>query len=156
MDHILITGARPLKGQVTTAGAKNSALPILASTLLGGGECVITNLPHVRDVATMQMLLNLLGASVKVESSQVIIDTESVQSLEAPYDLVKTMRASVLVLGPTPSTVWGSHCVSSRRMCHWTETGEFAPPGFNETRRTDYTGTRVHSRACHAVAGRSN
>ncbi|MEC4674220.1 MAG: UDP-N-acetylglucosamine 1-carboxyvinyltransferase [Nitrospirota bacterium] len=100
MDHILITGARPLKGQVTAAGAKNSALPILASTLLGGGECVIDNLPQVRDVATMKMLLSLLGASVKAEGSQVIIDTESVQSLEAPYDLVKTMRASVLVLGP--------------------------------------------------------
>jgi len=100
MDQIIIEGARPLKGQVTAAGAKNSALPILASTLLSGGECLISNLPQVRDVATMKTLLSLLGASVKVDGHQVIMNTESVQSLEAPYDLVKTMRASVLVLGP--------------------------------------------------------
>ncbi len=95
-----ITGGRPLTGRVQAAGAKNSALPILASTLLGGGECHVSNLPQVRDVATMHTLLSLLGASVKQEDHGVVIKAESVQSLEAPYDLVKTMRASVLVLGP--------------------------------------------------------
>ena len=75
-------------------------MPLLASTLLGGGECHIANLPHVRDVATMTTLLSLLGASVKQEADQISINAHAVQSLEAPYDLVKTMRASVLVLGP--------------------------------------------------------
>ena len=74
--------------------------PILASTLLGGGECTISNLPQVRDVATMMTLLSLLGVSVKQEEGRAVIDATHVQSLEAPYDLVKTMRASILVLGP--------------------------------------------------------
>lgn len=100
MDRIVITGGRPLKGRVTAAGSKNAALPILASSLLGGGECLLANLPQVRDVATMNTLLSLLGASVKVDGSRVVIDTTSIRSTEAPYDLVKTMRASVLVLGP--------------------------------------------------------
>ncbi len=100
MTRITITGRRQLTGQVQAAGAKNAALPILASTLLAGGDCQITNLPQVRDVATMNTLLSLLGASVKQDGNQVVINTDTVQSLEAPYDLVKTMRASVLVLGP--------------------------------------------------------
>lgn len=100
MTRITITGRRQLTGQVRAAGAKNAALPILASTLLGGGDCQITNLPQVRDVATMNTLLSLIGASVKQDGNQVVINTDTVQSLEAPYDLVKTMRASVLVLGP--------------------------------------------------------
>ena len=100
MDRIVITGGRPLKGRVTATGSKNAALPILASSLLGGGECLLANLPQVRDVATMNTLLSLLGASVKVDGSRVAIDTTSIRSTEAPYDLVKTMRASVLVLGP--------------------------------------------------------
>ena len=98
--RLTITGRRPLSGRVQAAGAKNAALPILASTLLGGGDCHVTNLPQVRDVATMNTLLSLLGASVKQDGNQVVINTDTVQSLEAPYDLVKTMRASVLVLGP--------------------------------------------------------
>lgn len=100
MTRITITGRRPLSGRVQAAGAKNSALPILASTLLGGGECHVANLPLVRDVATMNTLLSLLGASVKQDGNRVDINADTVQSLEAPYDLVKTMRASVLVLGP--------------------------------------------------------
>ncbi|MEC4671311.1 MAG: UDP-N-acetylglucosamine 1-carboxyvinyltransferase [Nitrospirota bacterium] len=100
MDRIVITGGRPLKGRVTATGSKNAALPILASSLLGGGECLLANLPQVRDVATMNTLLSLLGASVKMDGSRVAIDTTAIRSTEAPYDLVKTMRASVLVLGP--------------------------------------------------------
>ena len=100
MTRIKIIGKQQLSGRVRAAGAKNSALPILASTLLGGGECHIANLPQVRDVATMNTLLSLLGASVKQDSNKVLINARTVQSLEAPYDLVKTMRASILVLGP--------------------------------------------------------
>ena len=98
--RITIIGRQQLSGRVQVAGAKNAALPILASTLLGGGECHIANLPQVRDVATMNKLLSLLGASVKQDANRISISAHTVQSLEAPYDLVKTMRASILVLGP--------------------------------------------------------
>lgn len=100
MDSLIVTGGQRLEGRVRAGGAKNAALPILASTLLGGGECTISNLPQVRDVATMMTLLSLLGVSVKQEEGRAVIDATHVQSLEAPYDLVKTMRASILVLGP--------------------------------------------------------
>lgn len=100
MDSLIVTGGRRLEGRVRAGGAKNAALPILASTLLGEGECTISNLPQVRDVATMMTLLSLLGVSVKQEEGRAVIDATHVQSLEAPYDLVKTMRASILVLGP--------------------------------------------------------
>ncbi len=89
-----------MKGQVTIAGAKNAALPILASTLLGGGDCVLSNLPHVRDVTTMIKLLGLLGVRNHVEKNSVLLNACEATSTEAPYELVKTMRASVLVLGP--------------------------------------------------------
>ena len=89
-----------MKGTVNIAGAKNSALPLLASALLGGGDCVISNLPCVRDVTTMIKLLGILGVSVKSEEDSVILNAASFNSTEAPYELVKTMRASVLVLGP--------------------------------------------------------
>jgi UDP-N-acetylglucosamine 1-carboxyvinyltransferase len=100
MDQIRITGGVPLKGSVEIGGAKNAALPILAAALLGGGECVIDRVPQVRDVATMRKLLTLLGVKVQEEGSRVRLDAAQVQSIEAPYDLVKTMRASILALGP--------------------------------------------------------
>ena len=100
MDSLVVTGGQRLEGRVRAGGAKNAALPILASTLLGGGECTISNLPQVRDVATMMTLLSLLGVSVKQEQGRAVVDATRVESLEAPYDLVKTMRASILVLGP--------------------------------------------------------
>ena len=100
MDSLIVMGGQRLEGYVRAGGAKNAALPILASTLLGGGECAISNLPQVRDVTTMMTLLSLLGVSVKQEEGRATIDATHVQSFEAPYDLVKTMRASILVLGP--------------------------------------------------------
>ncbi len=100
MEGLVVTGGRCLEGRVMAAGAKNAVLPIFAATLLGAGECVISNLPQVKDVDTMLALLGLLGVSVKREAGRVIIDSADVQSVEAPYDLVKTMRASILVLGP--------------------------------------------------------
>jgi UDP-N-acetylglucosamine 1-carboxyvinyltransferase len=100
LDRIVISGGFPLKGKVTIGGAKNAALPILASTLLGGGDCVLSNLPQVRDVTTMIKLLGLLGVTNQVDKESVILNASVVTSTEAPYDLVKTMRASVLVLGP--------------------------------------------------------
>ncbi|MGC4099663.1 MAG: UDP-N-acetylglucosamine 1-carboxyvinyltransferase [Nitrospira sp.] len=111
MDEILISGGKRLVGDVRISGAKNSALPILASTILGGGECVITNVPRVVDVLTMGKLLGILGAKVSHEGNRAVIHADGIVSTEAPYDLVKTMRASVLVLGPLVAR-WGEAKVS--------------------------------------------
>jgi UDP-N-acetylglucosamine 1-carboxyvinyltransferase len=100
MDQIRIIGGTPLNGVVEVSGAKNSALPILAASLLGGGECVIDHVPQVRDLVTMAKLLELLGVEVQTEGGRVMLEASQVQSVEAPYDLVKTMRASILALGP--------------------------------------------------------
>lgn len=110
MDRMIITGGFPLKGTVRISGAKNAALPILASSLLGG-ECIMTNVPQVVDVGTMCNLLGMMGASVDVEGSRVVIQAEHIHSTEAPYDLVRKMRASVLVLGPLLAR-WGEATVS--------------------------------------------
>ena len=111
MDEILINGGNRLAGEVRISGAKNSALPILASTILSGGECVITNVPRVVDVLTMGKLLGILGAKVSHEGNRAVIQADVIASTEAPYDLVKTMRASVLVLGPLVAR-WGEAKVS--------------------------------------------
>ena len=93
------------------SGAKNAALPILASTILGGGDCVLSNVPRVRDVVTMGKLLGMLGATVKTEGDRIAVGAGLLRSTEAPYELVKTMRASVLVLGPLVAR-WGEAAVS--------------------------------------------
>ncbi len=111
MDKIIITGGRRLQGDVKVSGAKNAALPILASVLLGGGECVVSNVPRVVDVLTMGKLLGLLGASVRTEGDRVVMKMDAFRSSEAPYDLVRTMRASVVVLGPLLAR-WGEATVS--------------------------------------------
>ncbi len=101
MDKIVIQGGYPLKGQVHLSGAKNAVLPVLAATLLTQGENKIHNLPNVRDVSTMVALVKDLGADVsEIKNNQVILDTTSINKHCARYDLVSTMRASCLVLGP--------------------------------------------------------
>ncbi len=100
MDQIRIIGGTPLHGVVEVGGAKNAALPILAASLLGGGECIIDHVPQVQDLVTMGKLLALLGVEVQTEGGRVMLEASNVQSIEAPYDLVKTMRASILALGP--------------------------------------------------------
>lgn len=99
MDKLIIEGGRPLHGTVRISGAKNAALPILAATLLCGGVHRLRNLPRLRDIRTTKTLLYHLGATFE-EGEPLCIHTDDIDSLEAPYDLVKTMRASVLVLGP--------------------------------------------------------
>ncbi|PHX90458.1 MAG: UDP-N-acetylglucosamine 1-carboxyvinyltransferase [Nitrospirae bacterium] len=116
MDRTVITGGTPLRGEVEISGAKNAALPILASTILGGGECVIANLPRVADVLTMGKLLGILGAKVQHEGNRAVINADTISSTQAPYDLVKTMRASVLVLGPLLAR-WGEATVSMPGGC---------------------------------------
>ncbi len=100
MDKIIIRGGKPLYGSVSISGAKNAALPILAATLLVPGTHTLNNVPDLRDTRTMLKLLETLGATHKREGSTVSIDTTGLTGAEAPYELVKTMRASVLVLGP--------------------------------------------------------
>ncbi len=100
MDRIIVQGGRPLAGEVRISGAKNAALPILASALLADGPCIYTNVPGLADVGTVCGLLEQLGARVVVRSREVSIDASGPLNHEASYDLVRKMRASVLVLGP--------------------------------------------------------
>lgn len=101
MEKFQIEGGHTLNGSIRISGAKNAALPILMSTLLADGVSVIGNVPHLNDVTTTIALIGCLGASTTVtETMSVEIDTRNITSFEAPYDLVKTMRASILVLGP--------------------------------------------------------
>lgn len=100
MDKLRIQGGRRLAGAVRIGGAKNAALPALAACLLTGDDVEIDGLPRVRDVRTMLRLLEQLGADVDVDGGRARIRVRRIASFEAPYDLVKTMRASVLVLGP--------------------------------------------------------
>ncbi len=101
MDKLLIEGGAPLAGKVTISGAKNAALPILAGTLLATEPVTIRNVPHLKDVTTTLSLLQMMGVEITVdEQLNVEIDARNVNRRQAPYELVKTMRASILVLGP--------------------------------------------------------
>lgn len=100
MARFIIRGGEKLEGEVSISGAKNSALPIMAATLLSGGECIIENIPGLWDVRTMSFVLRTLGARVEEEKNTLKITPPRFLHYEAPYELVKTMRASVLVLGP--------------------------------------------------------
>ena len=101
MDKLLIKGGNTLSGQVRTSGAKNAALPILAGTLLATEPVTLCNVPHLKDVTTTLSLLQMMGVEVTIDDQmQVEVDAGRVDKFEAPYELVKTMRASILVLGP--------------------------------------------------------
>jgi UDP-N-acetylglucosamine 1-carboxyvinyltransferase len=100
VESMVIQGEQRLEGSVRIGGAKNAALPILAATLLGKGLCTLTNVPQVVDVFTMSKLLAHLGARVESEGEYTTVSVDEIASCRAPYELVKTMRASVLVLGP--------------------------------------------------------
>jgi UDP-N-acetylglucosamine 1-carboxyvinyltransferase len=101
MDKLLIRGGNPLQGEVRIAGAKNAALPILAATLLADGPMTVSNVPHLNDITTTMGLLGGMGVTLVVdERMHIEADTDSITNFNAPYELVKTMRASILVLGP--------------------------------------------------------
>jgi UDP-N-acetylglucosamine 1-carboxyvinyltransferase len=101
MDKLQIRGGVPLDGEVRISGAKNAALPILAGALLADGPVTIGNVPHLRDVTTMIELLGRMGASVTIdERMRIEVDPRTTRETFAPYELVKTMRAAILVLGP--------------------------------------------------------
>ena len=101
MDKLQIQGGVPLEGEVRISGAKNATLPILAGALLADGPVVVGNVPHLKDVTTTVELLGGMGATVTIdERMRIEVDPTTVRDCSAPYDLVKTMRASILVLGP--------------------------------------------------------
>ncbi|WP_455221889.1 UDP-N-acetylglucosamine 1-carboxyvinyltransferase [Kaarinaea lacus] len=101
MDKLIITGGAPINGEIRISGAKNAALPILAATLLADGPMKVCNVPHLQDITTTMELLGAMGVHLVVdERLNIESDPTSINSFYAPYDLVKTMRASILVLGP--------------------------------------------------------
>jgi UDP-N-acetylglucosamine 1-carboxyvinyltransferase len=100
MDKIIVEGGRSLKGQVRISGAKNAALPILVSSLLAEGINTYSNVPDLKDIESIKLLLSNLGARSEPHGDSVCIDTGRILGYEAPYDLVRKMRASILVLGP--------------------------------------------------------
>ena len=100
MDKLLITGGNRLSGDIMISGAKNATLPILCAGLLTADTLHLSNVPHLHDVATMLKLLTQMGMQVEQDGAQLALSGCHIDRLEAPYDLVKTMRASILVLGP--------------------------------------------------------
>ncbi|OGS93954.1 MAG: UDP-N-acetylglucosamine 1-carboxyvinyltransferase [Gallionellales bacterium RIFCSPLOWO2_02_FULL_57_47] len=100
MQKLAIQGGTPLRGEVRISGAKNAALPILCASLLTGDPLQLGNVPDLNDVATMRKLLQQLGVKIEVDGGQVVLSAAHIDKLEAPYDMVKTMRAAILVLGP--------------------------------------------------------
>ena len=101
MDKLLITGGKPLSGEIRISGAKNAALPIIVSTLLSDDPVLIRNIPHLHDITTTMELLGRMGVSLTMdEKMDVEVNPTTINSYVAPYELVKTMRASILVLGP--------------------------------------------------------
>lgn len=101
MDKLIVTGGTPLQGDVRISGAKNAALPVLVASLLAKGSLRINNVPHLQDITTTMGLLGIMGVRLVVDEKMSIeADATEITSIRAPYDLVKTMRASILVLGP--------------------------------------------------------
>ena len=118
MDKFIVEGPTPLEGEVVVSGAKNAVLPLMAAALLARGTSVIRNVPNLRDVGTMIKMLDVLGARTAVDGDVLTIDTTNAEGVEAPYDLVRTMRASIYVLAPTLA-VHGRARVSLPGGCAW-------------------------------------
>jgi UDP-N-acetylglucosamine 1-carboxyvinyltransferase len=100
MDKLLIEGGAALAGEITISGAKNAALPLLCAALLTREPLTLTNVPKLNDVGTMLKLLSQMGVKVSRETGSVTLDASTLDNPVAPYELVKTMRAAILVLGP--------------------------------------------------------
>ncbi len=101
MDRLIIKGGIPLSGEINISGAKNAALPILAATILADSPVTISNVPHLHDITTTMELLGRMGALLTIdEKMNIEVDTAGIKEYFAPYELVKTMRSSILVLGP--------------------------------------------------------
>jgi len=105
MEKFVIKGGKRLKGSVSAGGSKNAALPIMAASLLVRGKTELSNVPSLKDVRTMCDVLRVVGAKVYSENDKLLIDTSTCDHPEAPYELVKTMRASILVMGPLTASM---------------------------------------------------
>ena len=100
MDHFIVEGGHPLKGTLACSGSKNAALPLMAASLLTDGVTILDNVPDLQDIRTMAMVLRVVGADVRFDQGKLIIDSSHCNFWEAPYELVRKMRASFYVLGP--------------------------------------------------------
>jgi UDP-N-acetylglucosamine 1-carboxyvinyltransferase len=118
LDKFIVQGPTPLSGTIPVNGAKNAVLPLMAAALLSRGTSVIENVPDLRDVTTMVKMLDILGAKTTREGSTMTIDAREANGLEAPYELVRTMRASIYVLAPTLA-IHGRARVSMPGGCAW-------------------------------------
>jgi len=118
MDSFIIKGPNRLVGSVNISGAKNAMLPLMAATILTGGKCVLQNVPDLKDTKTMSELLQGLGIDVEFVDSKLYMDASKIESEEAPYNLVRTMRASIYVLGPLVAK-YGHARVSLPGGCAW-------------------------------------
>lgn len=118
MDKLVARGGNILSGHIPVSGAKNAVLPIMTAAILAPGKYTISNVPNLRDTRTMSKLLEIIGGSVEMDSGTMQIDTSGVKNPEAPYELVKTMRASFYVLGPLLAR-FGEARVSLPGGCAW-------------------------------------
>ena len=120
MQKFLIKGGKKVSGEINVSGAKNAALPIMVAAILGDSPSIIKNVPVLRDTEFMLTILENLGAKVNFdkEKNEVKIDPRSIDNLEAPYELVRKMRASIYVLGPLVSK-YGKAKVSLPGGCNW-------------------------------------
>ena len=132
MDKLAIVGGRALRGELRVSGAKNAALPIIAATLLADGPVELTNVPQLNDIATTIKLLRRMGVTIAQHGERVDADARTITEFMAPYELVKTMRASILVLGPllgrfgrAEVSLPGGCAIGARRRkcwrCRWSE-----------------------------------
>lgn len=118
MDSFVIRGPCRLEGKVHVSGAKNAMLPLMAASILTGGTCLLSNVPDLRDTRTMMKLLSILGFTVDLNNGELTVDASRIKSFEAPYELVRTMRASIYALGPLLAR-YGRARVSMPGGCAW-------------------------------------
>src|ERR1035438_5918578 len=143
MDKFVISGGAALRGEVATNGSKNSALPALAAGLLTDEPVILHRVPRVRDIRTMERLLVDIGTTVDVEGETVRLRTERILSPEAPYELVKTMRASSLVLVPLGARSARAR-FPSRRVRHRRPAHQSAHLRVGAVGRHHQPGARIH------------
>lgn len=121
MDKMIIEGGNPLRGTVKLSGAKNAALPIIAACLLTGGWHRLYHVPDLKDIWTIKAIMSKMGVIFQEEDGLLSVNSEDIREHEASYELVKTMRASILLLGPPPGPSGQGQNIFAGRMCHWSK-----------------------------------
>src|ERR1043166_7721290 len=142
MDKLRISGGGPLDGEVTVSGAKNAALPIMCAALLTPKPLALSNVPRLMDVSTMAKLMGRMGVAVERSGDSMQLSAAKIEDPTAPYELVRTMRASVLVLGPLLTR----QGVAAGRLRHRTASGRPAREGTPGHGRVDRDRARLHAR----------